>query len=140
MLHLGNWSCDGNLIERTHVEKPPVIAVVDDDPYVRRGLERLFRSAGFSVEAFESGPEFLRSADDHEPGCVVLDLQMPELDGIEVQAQLQRAHPDVPVIIITGHETADSRSRALEGGAKAYLCKPVDDKELLRSIKEAMVA
>jgi FixJ family two-component response regulator len=119
---------------------PPTIAVVDDDPYVRRGLERLFRSAGFGVETFASGAEFLRSADDHEPKCVVLDLNMPDLDGFEVQAQLLRTHPDLPIIIVTGHDTPDSRSRALEGGAKAFLCKPVDDKELLQSISEAMAA
>jgi two-component system, LuxR family, response regulator FixJ len=110
---------------------------VDDDPYVRRGLERLFRSAGFGVEAFASGVEFLESADDHEPQCVVLDLHMPDLDGFEVQAQLQRTHPQVPVVFVTGHDTPDSRARALEAGVKAYLCKPVDDKELLKSINEA---
>jgi FixJ family two-component response regulator len=113
---------------------------VDDDPYVRRGLERLLRSAGYPVEVFESGPEFLRSAALAEPGCVVLDLHMPDLDGFEVQAQLARAHPDVPVIIITGHDTPDSRSRALTGGAKAYLCKPVDDKTLLTALDDAMAA
>jgi FixJ family two-component response regulator len=118
--------------------EPSAIAVVDDDLHVRRGLERLLRSAGFSVEVFESGPEFLRSADDRKPGCVVLDLQMPDLDGFEVQAQLHRAHPDVPVIIITGHDTLDSRARALNGAAKAYLCKPVDDKTLLTAINDAM--
>jgi two-component system, LuxR family, response regulator FixJ len=113
---------------------------VDDDPYVRRGLERLFRSAGFGVETFASGEEFLQSTDDHEPRCVVLDLHMPDLDGFEVQAQLLRTHPALPVIIVTGHDTPDARARALEAGAKAFLCKPVDDKELLRSINEAMAA
>jgi two-component system, LuxR family, response regulator FixJ len=113
---------------------------VDDDPYVRRGLERLFRSAGFAVETFASGAEFLLSASDHVPHCVVLDLHMPDLDGFEVQEQLQREHPGVPVIIVTGHDTAESRSRALGGGAKSFLCKPVDDKALLKSINDAMAA
>jgi len=116
----------------------PVIAVVDDDPYVRRGLERLFRSAGFLVEVFASGAEFLQSADVLEPDCVVLDLHMPNMDGYEVQAQLLGAHPDVPVIVITGHDTPESRLRALSGGAKSYLCKPVDDETLLKSINDAM--
>jgi FixJ family two-component response regulator len=113
---------------------------VDDDPYVRRGLERLFRSAGLSVETFASGAEFLQSVDDHEPDCVVVDLHMPNMDGFEVQAQLLLTHPDVPVIIITGHDTPESRSRALSGGAKSYLCKPVDDETLLKSINDAMAA
>jgi two-component system response regulator FixJ len=113
---------------------------VDDDPNVRRGLERLFRSAGFSVETFASGAEFLQSADDHEPNCVVVDLHMPNMDGFEVQARLLLTHPDVPVIIITGHDTPESRSRALGGGAKSYLCKPVDDETLLKSINDAMAA
>ena len=101
---------------------PSVIAVVDDDPYVRRGLERLLRSAGYPVEVFVSGPEFLRSAALAEPGCVVLDLHMPDLDGFEVQEQLLRQHPGVPVIIVTGHDTAESRAKAIGGGAKSFLC------------------
>lgn len=113
---------------------------MDDDPYVRKALERLFRSAGFSVETFASGAEFLQSADDHEPNCVVLDLHMPNVDGFEVQVQLLRTHPLVPVIVITGHDTPESRLRALSGGAKSYLCKPVDDETLLNSINEAMAA
>lgn len=118
----------------------PIIAVVDNDPSVRRGLERLLRSAGFSVETFESGAEFLQSADDHEPDCVVLDLHMPNVDGYELQDRLKRGHPDVPVIVMTGHDTPESRLRALSGGAKSYLCKPVDDETLLKSINDATAA
>jgi FixJ family two-component response regulator len=113
---------------------------VDDDPYVRKALERLFRSAGLSVETFASGAEFLRSLDDHEPDCVVLDLHMPNVDGYEVQAQLLRIQPNVPVIVITGHDTPESRLRALSGGARSYLCKPVDDETLLKSINDAIAA
>jgi FixJ family two-component response regulator len=118
----------------------PLIAVVDDDPYVLRALERLFRSAGFRVETFASGAAFLRSADEHEPSCVVLDLHMPVLDGFEVQDDLVRSHPRVPVVVMTGHDTPESRSRALGGGARSYLCKPVDDQVLLTSVREAMGA
>jgi FixJ family two-component response regulator len=120
-------------------KKPPLIAVVDDDPFVRKALERLLRSAGLSVEAFASGVAFLESADDHEPDCVVLDLHMPEVSGFEVQSRLARAHAGVPVVVITGHDTPESRSRALGGGAKSYLTKPVDDEALLNAISTAMV-
>ena len=119
--------------------KPPLIAIVDDDPFVRKALERLLRSAGLSVEAFACGTEFLASADDHEPDCVVLDLHMPEVSGFEVQSRLARAHGGVPVVVITGHDTPESRSRALGGGAKSYLTKPVDDETLLKAINTAMV-
>ena len=116
-----------------------MIAVVDDDPFVRKALERLLRSAGFSVESFPSGAEFLRSADDREPDCVVLDLHMPDVNGFEVQARLAHAHAGVPVVVITGHDTPESRSRVLAGGAKSYLSKPVDEKTLLKAIDAAMV-
>ena len=120
-------------------KKPPLIAVVDDDPFVRKALERLLRSAGLSVEAFASGAEFLASANDHQPDCVVLDLHMPEVSGFEVQSRLARAHAGVPVVVITGHDTPESRTRALGGGAKSYLTKPVDDETLLKAINTAMV-
>jgi len=120
--------------------EPPLIAVVDDDPYVRKALERLIRSAGFAAETFPSGAEFLKSVVDHEPDCVVLDLHMPMQDGFEVQAQLARDHCAIPVVVITGHDTPESRSRALGGGAKSYLCKPVDDETLLKAINSAMAA
>jgi len=120
-------------------KKQPLIAVVDDDPFVRKALERLLRSAGLSVEAFASGVAFLESADDHQPDCVVLDLHMPEVSGFEVQPRLARAHAGVPVVVITGHDTPESRSRALGGGAKSYLTKPVDDETLLKAIDAAMV-
>jgi len=120
-------------------KKPPLIAVVDDDPFVRKALERLIGSTGLSVESFASGAEFLRSADDHQPDCVVLDLHMQEMSGFEVQSRLARAHPRVPVVVITGHDTPESRSRSLGGGAKSYLCKPIDDQTLLKAIDAAII-
>jgi FixJ family two-component response regulator len=122
------------------VREPPLIAVVDDDAHVRKAIERLMRSAGFAVESFPSGGEFLKSMDDHEPDCVVLDLHMPVMDGFQVQAQLAGGHAVVPVVVITGHDTPESRLRALAGGARSYLCKPVDDETLLKAINAAMAA
>ena len=115
-----------------------LLAVVDDDADVRMALKRLVSSAGFRVETFASGDEFLRSVDDHEPDCVVLDLHMPEMSGFDVQAALATGHARVPVVVITGHDTPQSRHRALQLGAKAYLCKPVDDNTLLPAIVAAL--
>ena len=115
-----------------------LLAVVDDDDDVRVALRRLVSSAGFAVETYASGAAFLHSMDDHEPDCVVLDLHMPEMSGFDVQGALALAHAGVPVVIITGHDTPEARTRALRLGAKAYLCKPVDDNALLSAIVAAI--
>jgi len=111
-----------------------LLAVVDDDADVRVALTRLVSSAGFAVETFASGAEFLRSIEDHTPDCLVLDLHMPDMSGFDVQAALARGHAAVPVIVITGHDTQESRARAVQLGAKGYLCKPVNDDVLLEAI------
>ena len=120
------------------VSAAPLLAVVDDDADVRVALTRLVASAGFSVETFASGGEFLHSIEDHEPDCVVLDLHMPEMSGFDVQGALAAGHAAVPVIVITGHDTPESRARAIELGAKVYLCKPVNDEALLAAIDVAI--
>ena len=120
------------------VNDVPLLAVVDDDEDVRAALTRLVSSAGFAVETFPSGAEFLRSLRDHEPDCVVLDLHMPEMSGFDVQGALANAHPAVPVVVITGHDTSESRARAIQLGAKGYLCKPVNDDVLLDAIELAI--
>ena len=94
----------------------PLLAVVDDDADVRVALTRLVSSAGFAVETFASGAEFLHSIRDHEPDCVVLDLHMPEMSGFDVQSALAGGHAAVPVVVITGHDTPESRARALATG------------------------
>jgi FixJ family two-component response regulator len=115
-----------------------LLAVVDDDADVRVALTRLVASAGFAVETFASGEDFLRSIEDHEPDCVVLDLHMPEMSGFDVQGALVSGHAAMPVVVITGHDTPESRARAVQLGAKAYLCKPVNDEALLAAIGSAM--
>jgi len=116
----------------------PLLAVVDDDADVRVALTRLVSSAGFAVETFGSGAEFLRSLQDHEPDCLVLDLHMPEMSGFDVQCALAGGHPGIPVIVITGHHTPESRARAMQLGAKSYLRKPVNDSVLLEAIEMAI--
>ena len=114
-----------------------LVAVVDDEPDVRRALQRLLRSAGFDVETYASGAAFLESIADHKPDCLVLDLHMPALSGFDVQTELAARRAGVPVVVITGHDTPAARSRTLGAGARAYLCKPVDDEALLGAIAEA---
>jgi FixJ family two-component response regulator len=116
----------------------PLLAVVDDDADVRIALMRLVSSAGFAVESFATGAEFLLSVEHHVPDCVVLDLHMPGMSGFEVQNALARERPRVPVVVITGHDTAEARNRAQELGAYAYLPKPVDHEALLAAIEGAM--
>ncbi len=116
----------------------PLVAVVDDDADVRVALTRLVSSAGFAVETFASGGEFLRSVEGHEPDCVVLDLHMPETSGFDVQGALAGGHPAVPVIVMTGHDAPESRARAIQMGAKVYLRKPINDETLLAAIGDAI--
>ena len=97
-----SWRGDGTTL----------LAVVDDDAGVRVALTRLVSSAGFAVETFASGAEFLRSVEDHEPDCLLLDLHMPEMTGFELQGAPAVAHAALPVVVITGHDTTDSRTRA----------------------------
>jgi len=116
----------------------PKIAIVDDDQSVLAALRRLIVAAGYEVETFPSGSAFLESAGNHEPDCVVLDVHMPRMGGLEVQSLLKSAHAGIPVVFLTGRDTPEARSCALSGGASAYLCKPVDQETLLAAINGAI--
>jgi FixJ family two-component response regulator len=120
--------------------KQPQIAVVDDDESVRRAIGRLFVSSGLHAEGFATGRAFLDSLSAGTPDCIVLDLQMPGLNGVDVMNALARAGLAVPVIIVTGHDEPESRARCLAAGAAAYLCKPFDDAALLDAVGEAVGA
>jgi FixJ family two-component response regulator len=115
-----------------------LIAVVDDEESVCRALERLLRSVGFDVATFASGAAFLESDGRWRAACVVLDVHMPGLSGIDVQARLSAAAQEVPVVVITGRDSEEVRERALAAGAAAYLRKPVDDQTLLTTLATAM--
>src|SRR5690606_39261435 len=116
----------------------PLIAVVDDEESIRRALERLLRSAGMEVKTFASGSAFLDALSIYSIDCVVLDLHMSGVNGFEVQARVMQWAATVPVIVMTGHDTPDSRARALAGGAVAYVLKPVDERVLLDAIAVAL--
>jgi FixJ family two-component response regulator len=115
-----------------------LISVVDDDTSVRESLQCLIRSFGFVVEAFASAEEFLNS--DHLPNtrCLILDMRMPGMNGLELQRRLAASHCEVPVIFITAHGDEAARSRALKNGAVDYLLKPFREEALLHAIHAAL--
>jgi FixJ family two-component response regulator len=119
------------------VTKTSRVAVVDDDPFVLRGLRRLLRSAGFDVDTYASGADFMDAVAAAGPDCVVLDLHMPGTTGFDVQACLAQRGLATPVIVITGDDTPEAQSKALRLGATAYLGKPVDEAALLAAIAAA---
>ena len=115
-----------------------LIAIVEDEEPICKALRRLLRSAGMDVKSFPSGVEFLESLTNQWPDCVVLDLQMPVMNGFEVQARLAELRVSVPVVIITGHDSDETRALALTGVPVAYLRKPVNDQLLLDAIALAL--
>ena len=114
------------------------IAVVDDEESVRKAIERLLRSAGMDIQSFASGTEFLEAMPSNPPECVVLDLHMPGVNGFDVQKRLAETATHLPMVVITGDQTDEARTRAMTGGADVYLVKPVDDRVLLDAIFAAI--
>lgn len=117
---------------------PPTIYVVDDDASIRESLSSLLRSAGMHVEAFESPSEFLALDTLKELSCVVLDVRMPEIDGLALQERLTLAGRTIPIIFITGHGDVPMAVRAMKAGAVDFLNKPFDDTKLLEAITAAL--
>jgi FixJ family two-component response regulator len=117
-----------------------VIAVVDDEKSVCAALVRLLRTMGYGAQAFTSGAEFLRNWPATRPDGVLLDLQMPELSGMDVQRALNRAGARIPVVILTAYDSPSSRAECLREGAIAYLCKPVESSVLLEALALANLA
>jgi len=116
----------------------PLISVVDDDTSVRESLQCLIRSFGFAVEAFASAEEFLNSGNLHNTRCMILDVRMPVMNGLELQRRLAASHREIPVIFITAHGDEAARSQALKDGAVDYLIKPFREEALLHAISVAM--
>jgi two-component system response regulator FixJ len=123
---------------REHVDN--TVFVVDDDPDVRDSIALLLRSANFGVETFESARAFLESNALARPGCMVVDIRMPDMDGLELQSELTRRRIRLPVIIITGHGDVPLAVRAMKAGAVDFLEKPFDEAHLLASIRRAFAA
>ena len=119
---------------------PPLIAIVDDEVSICRALLRLLRVANYRAESFNSPILFLESLADRVPDCVVLDLQMPMMTGVELQQHLLQLADPPPVIIITAHDEPKTRERCLALGAVRYLRKPIEGDILIDSIEEAVGA
>lgn len=119
-------------------EEKSTVFVVDDDPSVRGGLGRLFKTVGLAVETFASAREFLERPLAEEPACLVLDVRLPELSGLDLQAELARAGVAIPIIFLTGHASVPMSVRAMKAGAADFLEKPVDDQQLLDAVHRAL--
>ena len=115
-----------------------VVCVVDDDEEVRKGLERLLRSIGLAVETFPSPQAFLAYPFEDRPSCLVLDVQLPGQNGLDLQAALEEAELHIPIVFVTGHGDVPTSVRAMKAGAVDFLEKPFDDRDLLDSIHRAL--
>jgi FixJ family two-component response regulator len=119
-------------------EPAPIVHVVDDDPDVLKAIERLLQSVGLNVATFPSPYSFLEHYDPNAAGCLVLDLAMPELNGLELQGLLEQQASHLPIIFLTGRGDIAASVRAMKHGAADFLTKPVGDAELMAAIHEAL--
>lgn len=115
-----------------------LVAIVDDEEPIRKALGRLLRASGLVAECFGSGQAFLESIGTTRPDCLILDLHMPGLGGLQVLERLQSLRSPLPTIVITGHDEPENQVRCIAGGAVAYMRKPLDDLLLLHTIDEAV--
>ena len=119
-------------------QSDPVITIVDDDPSAREGLSSLIQSAGWRAETFASAQEFLARPRTEVPSCLILDLQLPGLSGLDLQKRMAEVGLEIPIVFLTGHGNIPASVRAMKAGAVEFLTKPFDEEELLRAIQEAI--
>src|SRR5271167_412152 len=115
-----------------------LISVVDDDESIRRTTTFLIESFGFRAAAFESAEGFLKSVELHDTSCLILDVQMPGMNGLQLQSELAAAGYGIPIIFITSYDDRESRGRAMQAGAVAFLGKPFSDDQLLQTDRSAL--
>ena len=115
----------------------PVISIVDDDPSVRRALRRLLQAAGYDVEVFASAGDFLSSPPIDRSACLVLDIRLDGMTGLDLQARLSADRVEIPIVFITAHDDLETRERVEQAGAAAYLPKPFDPAALLAAVRSA---
>lgn len=116
----------------------PVVYLLDDEPEMRKALTRLLRAQGLAVRSFASARELLAQAPPRGPACLVLDVAMPEMDGLQVQERLRERGVDLPIVFLSGRGNIPMSVRALKAGAEDFLTKPVDGADLLRAIRAAL--
>lgn len=119
---------------------PELISIVDDDESVRQGLTRLLTSVGFAVNTFASAEEYLSSDQLGRADCLILDIRLSGMSGIELQRQLAANHSEVPTIFVTAHEEETERAQALAGNVGSVLIKPFSEDALLNAISKALTA
>jgi len=115
-----------------------LISVVDDDESIRRTTTFLIESFGFRAAAFESAEGFLKSGQLHDTSCLIVDVQMPGMSGLELQSELAAAGYDIPIVFMTAYENKVSRQQAMQAGAVAFLAKPFGDEQLLQTVRLAL--
>jgi FixJ family two-component response regulator len=115
-----------------------IVAIVDDDEAVRVALDGLLRSAGLNARAFESAEEFINSGQQNQIACLIADIRMPGMSGLELQVRLNAEGCRIPIVFITAHGDAKMRVQALRAGAVEFLAKPFDDEALLESVRAAL--
>ena len=115
-----------------------LVAIVDDDEAVRVALEGLLRSAGLTARAFQSAEEFMGSGQQFHVACLIADIRMPGMSGLELQAKLNAEHCRIPIVFITAHGDAQIRMQALRAGAVEFLAKPFNDEALLETVRAAL--
>ena len=120
------------------LEKTKMVAIVDDDDFMRSALQGLLKAVGLPAQAFASAEEFLKSGRQHEVGCLVADIRMPGMSGLELQAKLNADECRIPTIFITAHGDEKMRMQALRAGAVEFMAKPFDDEALLESVRAAL--
>jgi FixJ family two-component response regulator len=117
-----------------------LVLVVDDDRSVRRALSRLLRAEGYEVSAFATAGEFLKHPLPPRPACLVLDVRLPDMSGLELQRRLAGSAPRLPVVVISAHADRAAREEALAAKALAFLAKPFDDEDLLGAVRDALAS
>jgi FixJ family two-component response regulator len=120
------------------LREAPIVLVVDDDGPLREALSSLFRSVGLDVKSFASAPALLQSKLPEAPTCLVLDIRLPGLSGLDFQAQLAKANIHIPIIIVTGHGDIPMSVRAMKAGAVDFLTKPFRDQDILDAVAQAI--
>ena len=115
-----------------------LVAIVDDDDLVRSALQGLMKSVGLPAQTFASSEEFLKSGQQHHAGCLIADIRMPGISGLELQAKLNADHCRIPTIFITAHGDTGMRMQALRAGAVDFMAKPFDDGVLIESVRAAL--
>jgi FixJ family two-component response regulator len=120
------------------VEKTKMVAIVDDDDLMRSALQGLLKAADLPSQAFASAEEFLKSGQQRQAGCLITDIRMPGMSGLELQARLNAERCRIPTIFITAHGDEKMRMQALRAGAVEFLAKPFDDEALLESVRAAL--